>query len=320
MVEFVEALTIVVAVGVTINWKSSLLGAAAAFLALAALVAAFGTALTSYATPDRILPVLRTVVGIILILFGLQWLKKSLLRYSGLKAIHDEAAIYENRMLELKAKGGIDQKRFNGFGFVTSLKSVLLEGTEVVFIVITFGFGAGAEKGVGIFSAAIGALLAFVVVTLLGITIQKPLTKLPENTLKFTVGIMLVTFGTFWSGEGIGVSWPMGDLFLLALVAYYLLASFLLVRWLKKYTGKERKAPVASGKKPVTNPVLQALKSIFDFFCGDWRVFWSVAALIAAVALALHFAAVSWLPAAACAVYMLGVVASIRFALGKETK
>lgn len=231
MVEFVEALTIVLVVGVTINWKSSLLGAATATLSLAVLIAIFGSTLVLFIPIE----VLRLVIGIILVLFGIQWLKKAVLRYSGLKDLHDEAAIYEKGLRELKARSNINTGKFNGFGFLTSFKSVLLEGLEVAFIVITFGATAGTNRVQGLYTASVGALLAFLVVVTLGITIRGPLTKIPENTLKFTVGIMLVTFGSFWAGEGLGIEWPMADMFLLVLAAFFLMISALTVRWLKPY-------------------------------------------------------------------------------------
>jgi uncharacterized membrane protein len=229
VVEFVEALTIVLAVGVTVNWRSSLLGAGVAALTLAALVAIFGSALI-ISIPIEIL---RSIIGTILVLFGMQWLKKALLRYSGIKAIHDEAAIYEAEMHKLKAKVGLSNRKFNAFGFVTSFKSVLLEGLEVVFIVITFGITSDVGKIQGLWNAAIGASLAFLVVVVFGFIARGPLTKIPENTLKFIVGILLVTFGTFWSGEGMGIAWPFSDLFLFVLVAFFLILSAAIVWWLK---------------------------------------------------------------------------------------
>jgi uncharacterized membrane protein len=234
MVEFVEALTIVLAIGATINWKSSLLGASAAIAALTALVAIFGTTLIIYVP----ISILRLIVGIILIFFGMQWLKKALLRYTGLKALHDEAAIYEERIGELQARGDLDTGKFNGFGFLTSFKSVLLEGLEVAFIVITFGVAA-TNVAAGIQAAAIGAGLAFLVVVVLGFIIRRPLTRIPENTLKFVVGIMLVTFGTFWAGEGMGIVWLFSDLFLLVLGAFYLILSAAAVWWLQSYGVKK---------------------------------------------------------------------------------
>jgi uncharacterized membrane protein len=245
-VEFVEAFTIVLVVGVTMNWRSSLAGAFAATATLAAIIATFGVAIVQFVPLD----VLRLVVGIILILFGLKWLKKALLRYSGMKALHDEEAIFEEQMAEIRARGEKPEARFMPFGVALSYKAVLLEGLEVAFIVITFGSSAAvtvAEKSSGIASAALGAAIAGVLVILLGAVVRAPLTKVPENTLKFIVGIMLTTFGTFWAGEGFGVNWPYSDLFILVLAALYLLSSFVLVLWLKQV--KQRKELQAAAQK-----------------------------------------------------------------------
>ncbi|VBB07574.1 ferrous iron uptake permease iron-lead transporter [Lucifera butyrica] len=243
LVEFVEALTIVLAVGVTVNWRSSLFGAGMAMVTLAALVAIFGSTLIIFIP----IGILRLVIGIILVLFGMQWLKKALLRYSGLKAIHDEAAIYEEEMRQLKAMGEVNDRKFNAFGFATSFKSVLLEGLEVAFIVITFGATSAIDKMQGIWNATIGAFLAFLVVVVFGLIARGPLTKIPENTLKFIVGIMLVTFGTFWSGEGMGIEWPFADLFLFVLAAFFILLSAAIVRWLKSHAITQKKFNTNAG-------------------------------------------------------------------------
>lgn len=228
-VEFVEAFTIVLVVGVTMNWRSSLLGALLAAATLAAIIATFGVAIVQLVPLD----VLRLIVGIILVLFGLKWLKKAILRYGGIKALHDEEAIFEEHMAEIRARGETPQARFMPFGVALSYKAVLLEGLEVAFIVITFGSSL-AQRSSGIASAAIGAAVAGVLVILLGAVVRAPLTKVPENTLKFIVGIMLTSFGTFWAGEGFGLAWLFSDAFILILVAIYLLASFALVLWLKQ--------------------------------------------------------------------------------------
>jgi uncharacterized membrane protein len=238
-VEFVEAFTIVLVVGVTMNWRSSLAGAFAAAATLAVIIATLGVAIVQLVRLD----VLHLIVGIILILFGLKWLKKAILRYSGLKALHDEEAIFEEHMAELRARGELPKARFLPFGVALSYKAVLLEGLEVAFIVITFGSSAAntiAQKSSGIASAALGAVIAGILVILAGALVRAPLTKIPENSLKFIVGIMLTTFGTFWTGEGFGVIWPYTDLFLLVLAALYLLSSFALVLWLKQV--KQRQA------------------------------------------------------------------------------
>ncbi len=232
-VEFVEAFTIVLVVGVTINWRSSLAGAFAAAATLALIVATFGVALVQFIPID----ILRLTVGILLVLFGLKWLKKAILRYGGLKALHDEEAIFEETMAEVRARGETISPKIHPFGVALAYKAVLLEGLEVAFIVITFGTSAATgicTKACGISSAAIGAAIAGVLVILLGALVRAPLTQIPENTRKFVVGVMLTTFGTFWAGEGLGVSWPFADASLIGLAALYLLASFVLVTWLKQ--------------------------------------------------------------------------------------
>jgi uncharacterized membrane protein len=240
-VEFVEAFTIVLVVGVTINWRSALLGALAATGALTLIVAVFGTAIVRYVPLDA----LRVVVGFLLVLFGLKWLKKAILRYAGRKAMHDEEAIYEEQLAAMRARGERPQTRIDPFGVATSFKSVLLEGLEVAFIVITFGLqantadhGASGAHPNGILIAALGAFAAGVVVIGAGAIARAPLQRVPENTLKYIVGVMLTAFGTFWGGEGLGIAWWHEDLFLLVLVGIYLLASWGLVLWLRRTAPK----------------------------------------------------------------------------------
>ena len=252
-VEFVEAFTIVLVVGVTINWRSALAGALAATGALAVIVAIFGTALVRFVPLDA----LRIVVGVLLVLFGLKWLKKAILRYAGLKAMHDEEAIYEEQIAEMRARGEHHQKQVDPFGVATSFKSVLLEGLEVAFIVITFGLqannsqGAGGAQLNGILIAALGAFCALLLVVVVGALVRAPLQRVPENALKFTVGVMLTTFGTFWGGEGLGIEWWHEDLFLLVLVAFYLVVSLALIAWLRPYAPPQ----VAPTPEELDNPI-----------------------------------------------------------------
>ncbi|HLQ29103.1 MAG TPA: hypothetical protein VK140_07705 [Ktedonobacteraceae bacterium] len=265
-VEFVEAFTIVLVVGVTINWRSSLVGAFAAAATLALIIATLGVALVQFVPIN----VLRLTVGIILILFGLKWLKKAILRYSGLKALHDEEAIFEENRAELRKRGETITPRLEPFGVALSYKAVLLEGLEVAFIVITFGSSAVSNVGssaaanacsqsCGIGSAAIGAAIAGILVIFAGAVIRAPLTKVPENTLKFVVGIMLTSFGTFWAGEGFHIDWPYTDAFILILAALYLLASFILVTALKQ--DKQRRLALAgTNKAPVTTTEQQEVR------------------------------------------------------------
>lgn len=233
-VEFVEAFTIVLVVGVTINWRSAISGTIAAAVSLAILVAIFGTAIVYYVPIN----VLRLVIGFILILFGLKWLKKAILRYSGLKALHDEEAIFEEKMAEMRALGEVTTRMLPA-AVALSFKAVFLEGLEVAFIVITFGSNASSQVCNGscrigdIGAAALGATAAGILVILIGALVHAPLKQVPENTLKFIVGIMLTTFGTFWAIEGLQVDWPFADAFIPILAVIYLLASFAFMLWLK---------------------------------------------------------------------------------------
>jgi uncharacterized membrane protein len=283
-VEFVEAFTIVLVVGVTINWRSSLMGSVAAAATLAIIVAIFGIALVQLVS----LGMLRLIVGVLLILFGLKWLKKAILRYSGMKALHDEEAIFEEAMAEVRAHGGLVTNRIEPFGVALSYKAVLLEGLEVAFIVITFGTSTISNKALGIGSAAIGAAAAGLLVVFIGALVRTPLKQIPENTLKFIVGIMLTSFGTFWSGEGLGVMWPLSDVFLLILVATYLLASLLLVLWLKKTKRLHLLGPIGSWvghADTAGDSVMKIIKAIYNFIVGDMIILVGVLLTVVMVAL-----------------------------------
>jgi uncharacterized membrane protein len=226
-VEFVEALTIVLATGLTRGWRSALAGTAAAVLVLAAAVAVLGVSLARYIHIDA----LHLAVGVLLTIFGLQWLRKAVLRAAGLKALHDEDAIFAREMAELRAAGQTTASSLDWFGFVVAFKATLLEGLEVVFIVISFGASAG-RLGLAILGAGLAALL----VLLAGVLLHRPLARVPENAMKFCVGLMLFTFGTFWAGEGVGIEWRLGDAMLLVLLGIYSLASWALVQMLRRRT------------------------------------------------------------------------------------
>ncbi|HZQ82367.1 MAG TPA: hypothetical protein VFB25_10385 [Gaiellaceae bacterium] len=214
-VEMVEALTIVLAAGITAGWRPALKGVAAAVVVLAAIVAVLGPALTVVPLND-----LRLVVGAFLLVFGLQWLRKAILRASGHKALHDEDAIYAETIAEVHA-GSVS-------GFVLSFKGVLLEGLEVAFIVLTFGSTQGSIP-----LAAVGAAAAVILVAGAGIAVRAPLSRVPENAMKFAVGLMLTSFGIFWSAEGAGANWPGDDASLVGVLAFVCLVSALLVRVLR---------------------------------------------------------------------------------------
>jgi uncharacterized membrane protein len=208
-VEAVEALTIVLAAGLTREWRSTFQGMAAALAVLAAIVAALGPTIT-------LLPLtaLRLVVGALLAVFGLQWLRKAILRAAGYKSLHDEASAYLREVTAAKAAGASSRGRVHDwYAFTLSFKGVLLEGLEVVFIVITFGAN---QHNVG--AAVIGAAAAVLVVAVTGVLVRAPLARVPENAMKFAVGVMLTSFGIFWGAEGAGVSWPGQDAALLVLV------------------------------------------------------------------------------------------------------
>ena len=217
-VESVEALTIVLAVGTTRSWRAALTGVGAAVAALAALTVALGPALTSVPLQS-----LRLVVGGLLLIFGLQWLRKAVLRAGGSKALHDEAAAYERERSAARGAGAVGTG-LDPYAFTIAFKGVLLEGLEVVFIVLTFGAN---QHRIGLAAAAAG--VAVLLVTVVGVAIHAPLQRVPENTLKFVVGVMLTSFGTFWGAEGAGAHWPGGDAALLALVPATLLFSLCLV-------------------------------------------------------------------------------------------
>ncbi len=224
-VEAVEALTIVLAVGAVRSWRSSLYGVGAAALVLAALIAALGPALSA-------IPIgaLRVVVGGLLLVFGLQWLRKAILRAAGLKALHDELGNFAEETERARRAGAQpgSRARLDGYAFTVSLKAVLLEGLEVVFIVLTFGAN---QHRVGV--AAVAAALAVLLVVMVGFAVRAPLARVPENAMKFAVGIMLTSFGVFWSAEGAGAKWPGGDGALLVLIPGLALASLAMVAVLR---------------------------------------------------------------------------------------
>jgi len=216
-VEMVEALTIVLAVGVTRGWRSALRGSAVALAALTIVVALLGPAIAHVPIGS-----LRLVVGALLLIFGLQWLRKAILRASGITARHDERAAYDAEVAELRAAGGAGAHDW--YAFTVAFKGVFLEGLEVAFIVVTFG---GSQHNVGL--ASLAAATALVIVLIAGAVAHAPLSRVPENALKFGVGVMLSAFGTFWMSEGAGVSWPGADVAILALIVFMLVLSYGLV-------------------------------------------------------------------------------------------
>ena len=232
-VEAVEALTVVLAVGVTRGWRSPLIAAGAATLALAAIIAIFGPALTRIP-----IEVLRLVIGMLLLIFGLQWLRKAMLRASGYKALRDEEALYEREIAEARAAGTATRAGMDWYAFTLAFKGVFLEGLEVAFIVLTFG-----TTQASIPLAALGAGLALVLVVAVGALVHRPLSRVPENTMKFSVGLMLTTFGVFWSTEGIGIHWPGQDAAILGILALLTAVSVGMVALLRQ---RRNRAAVSS--------------------------------------------------------------------------
>jgi uncharacterized membrane protein len=224
-VEAVEALTIVLAAGASRDWRSAILGVASGFGLLVVVVAILGPAVT-------MLPIqaLRTIVGGLLLIFGLQWLRKAILRASGLKALHDEAGIYAAEFAAAKAApAGHRGIIGDHYAFTLSFKGVVLEGLEVVFIALTLGAN---QHNIPL--AVMAALAAVVTVTLAGIAVRAPLARVPENTVKFVVGVILTSFGIFWGAEGAGASWPGGDIALPATIAAVTIVSLGFVALLRR--------------------------------------------------------------------------------------
>jgi uncharacterized membrane protein len=220
MVEFVEALTVVLAVGVVRGWRGALSGAGAALLVLLAMVALLGPALQ--AIP---LEWLQRVIGALLLMFGLRWLRKASLRAAGVIPLHDETKAYAEETQRLRGGGqiggGIDR-----VGFVAAFQITMLEGVEVVFIIIAIGAGRPGLLA----PACLGALAALAVVVLLGVLVHRPLAQIPENALKFVVGVLLSAFGAFWFGEGLRIAWPGDDIAILGLIAGFALIALLTTR------------------------------------------------------------------------------------------
>jgi len=233
LVEFVEALTIVLAVGTVRGWRPALLGTAGGVAFLTVLVVGFGPAL------QRVpITTLQLVVGVLLLLFGMRWLRKAVLRSAGIIGMHDEEAIYQREKKELEQQGAVRAK-LDWVALVTTFKAVTLEGLEVVFIVIATG-----AIGHMLIPASIGAAAAGVVVISLGVALHKPLAKVPENTLKYAVGVLLSSFGVFWVGEGLKFPWPGDDLSLFGLAGGFLAFALLTGAWVRSESLK-----LAEGKE-----------------------------------------------------------------------
>jgi len=220
LVEAVEALTIVLSVATVRGWRPAGLGALAGLGTLALIVLALGPLL------DRVpLHALQLVIGVLLLLFGMRWLRKAILRAAGVVPLHDEALAFANGTAALREQARHHDARLDWLAGLASYKAMLLEGLEVVFVVIAVGAGRGL-----LVPASIGALAACALVAAAGFAVRRPLARVPENTLKFAVGVMLSAFGVFWTGEGLGVPWPGEDLAILGFAALFLVAALAAVR------------------------------------------------------------------------------------------
>jgi uncharacterized membrane protein len=224
LVEAVEALTIVLAVATVRGWRPAGLGALAGFLVLALIVVALGPLL------DRVpLPLLQLAIGILLLLFGMRWLRKAILRSAGVIPLHDEAMTFAAETAELREQARRNEARLDWLAALASFKAVLLEGLEVVFIVIALSAGRGT-----LIPASAGAVAACLLVAAVGLVVHRPLARVPENTLKFAVGVLLSAFGVFWTGEGLGVAWPGADLAIVGFTVLFLTAALASVAFLRR--------------------------------------------------------------------------------------
>jgi len=312
-VEAVEAVTIVLAAGTARDWKSALRGVLAGLVTLAVIIAIFGPAISHLP-----ISILRVVVGGLLLVFGLTWLRKAILRSSGFKALHDEEKIFQEELEAARAAAKLTRHGVaDWYAFTLSYKGVLLEGLEVVFIVLTFG--TIAHK-VGL--ASIAALVAVAIVCAAGFALRAPLAKVPENTLKFAVGILLTSFGIFWGAEGTAGSsakWPGDNWAVLALIAGVWVFATLTVFVLKSLRRKER--TIKSAKKSTTKPEkersksMQLVKSFIDFWIDfvvgdDWRI--AAGVLIGFVITAsISVSALTW------AIIPIFVAASLSYSLSR---
>ena len=240
LVEAVEAVTIVLAVGTVRGWRSAATGALAGLVSLALVVLTLGPLL------ERVpLPALQLVVGVLLFLFGTRWLHKAILRAAGIVPLRDEQRVFERASAELRNATRPQTALVDWIAALACLKAVLLEGLEVVFIVLAVGTRPGLLRG-----ASIGALAACALVVAIGFAVHRPLVRVPENTLKLTVGILLSAFGVFWSGEGLGVPWPGGDLALPALATPILLAALLLIAVLRRTERRRARSAAQPSQSP----------------------------------------------------------------------
>lgn len=292
-IEWVEALTIVLAVGMFKSWRTAILATISALAVLTALVLVFGLAITAYVS----ISLMRTVVGVGLLLFGLGWLYKAILRSTGLKGLHDEGTAYEETR---------DEVMTHGHAFGTAFGGVFLEGLEVVFIVVALGGLKSLQ------AATLGAVLSLAVVVTAGIVVRHPLTRVPENTVKYAVGVMLTSFGTFFVGEGLGVIWWRDDLVLLPLIAIYAAASLGFVQYLR------RRPTIAIDRVTVLRWALAGAREVWGLFVTDGTL--AIFAVAALLFLPIFIDRLGGQRSVAGWVLVFGVLLAVGVAVGKAAR
>lgn len=305
LVECVEALTVVLAVGAVRGWRSALGGTAGALVTLLVLVLLLGRSLASFP-----IAALQIGIGLLLLLFGLRWLRKAILRASGVIPLHDEEQAFAKESATLRVSLPAGGRIFDQIAFATAYKIVMLEGIEVVFIVIAFGSNAGL-----LMPAALGAMAAFASVALLGLAVHKPLSRIPENALKFAVGILLSAFGTFWVGEGIGIAWRGGDLSLVALVAAYLVIGCAMAMVFRRRAGALAVASRAVSKHAKRSLLARVLAALVSMFIDDGLLALATGIWVALCALAVHLRLLTapWQPSGlACGLVAILVISGAR--------
>lgn len=277
-VEAVEAVTIVLAAGTSRNWRSASQGVIAALILLASLIFLLGPRIERLPQDT-----LRLAVGGLLLVFGMQWLRKAILRASGFKALHDEEKIFQQEVSAAQKIARVSHFTVTDwYAFTLAFKGVLLEGLEVVFIVLTFGVIQKGANPQAFLLAVSAAIIAVVLVTIAGFAIHKPLSKVPENTMKFIVGILLTAFGIFWGAEGAGAHWPQQDLSLIAIIGFVIAICFALVEILKvrnakNYEVRPLRIPTFTQPQKTAPSIVRWIGGFlffwYDFIIGDdWRV------------------------------------------------
>lgn len=296
-VEWVEALTIVLAAGITRGWRSALTGVGFAVIALVVLIVGLGAAVESSVA----LTAVRTAIGVLLLLFGLKWLRKAILRSGGYLGLHDEEAIYKRTTERLGTRG--EGTSLDWSGVATAGMGVFLEGLEVVVIVVALG----GLNSIG--AAALGAVLSLIVVAGVGAALRAPLTRVPENLLKYVIGIMLTSFGTFFAGEGLGLKWWHLDLSILILIACYLVASVAFVAMLRVRRSGGWRLPLAD----LRHRAAEIWEEVWGLFVEDGAL--ALGALVLLLGAALLLAHMAGAGLAAAAIIVVGIVVLLGFAL-----